>query len=195
MSSPEDVLEFWFGALDASGKPPAERSARWWRKDPAFDEVVVRTFGGDIERAARGELDDWKQSPRGRLALVILLDQFSRNAYRDTPKAFSNDARAFSIVQEGIELGHDRQLRDVERSFFYMPFMHTEDRAVQERGVEVFVRANEERAGAFEEGVKFAMLHRDIVQRFGRFPHRNAILGRESTPEELEFLKQPGSSF
>jgi uncharacterized protein (DUF924 family) len=189
------IFEFWFGALDEKGSPSVEHSARWWRKDPAFDAAIAEEFGADIERASRGELDDWKETPRGRLALVILLDQFSRNVYRDTPRAFANDARALALAEEGIERGEDRELSVVERSFLYMPLMHAENLAVQERAVAVFRRANEELEGSFEQALEYAIRHRDIVARFGRFPHRNAILGREPTPEEVEFLKQPGSSF
>jgi len=191
----ETVLQFWFGPLLPDGTVAKDKSARWWRKDPAFDELVRSEFSADIERAARGELDSWKATPRGRLALVILLDQFSRNVYRDTPGAFANDARALLLAQEGIELGHDRELGRNERAFAYMPLVHAEDAAIQERGVEAFARANEELGGPFELYLEFAKRHRDIVLRFGRFPHRNAILGRQSTPEEVEFLKQPGSSF
>ena len=204
----ETVLDFWFGPIlpdaQVSGRRPTggladtfskEKAARWWRKDPAFDELIRRDFSSDMERAARGELDSWKDTARGRLALIILLDQFSRNAYRDTPAAFANDARALSIAQEGIELGHDRALRGAERAFSYMPLVHAEDAAAQERGVEAFARAKEELGESFGVYLEFAKRHRDIVLRFGRFPHRNAILGRESTPEEIEFLKQPGSSF
>jgi len=191
----ETILEFWFGSVLPDGSAPKEKSARWWRKDPQFDALVRSEFSDDIARAARGELDSWKATARGRLALLVLLDQFSRNAYRDTPAAFANDKSALAIAQEGIDVGQDRELRGDERGFFYMPLMHSEEATAQERAVEAFRRANEELGGYFEKSLEYAIRHRDIILRFGRFPHRNAILGRESTAEELEFLKQPGSGF
>jgi uncharacterized protein (DUF924 family) len=191
----EAILDFWFGSLDAEGNPLPENMKRWWTKDPAFDARISREFGADLERAARGELDAWTDTARSRLALIILLDQFSRNVYRETLVAFANDPRALAVALEGIERGHDRELSPTGRNFMYMPLMHAEDREVQERCVETFTRAVEEAGDLFRNGLDFAIRHRDIVARFGRFPHRNRILGRESTPEELEFLTQPGSSF
>ena len=176
--SPDDVLEFWFG------QPPE----RWFRKDPVFDQEIRDRFGRVHDELALGEHDDWLATPRGRLAAVIVLDQFSRNMFRDTAGMFASDPRALEIALEGIARGDDRTLPEAQRSFLYMPLMHAEDREIQERSVALF--------GALGgDGAKYAEMHRDIVQRFGRFPHRNAILGRTSTPEEVEFLTQPGSSF
>jgi len=190
--SPDDVLSFWLG--DAS-KPREE----WFRKSEALDEVIRSRFGPAIARAATGDLDVWKASARERLALVILLDQFSRNAMRDTPRAFAQDPRALALAMEAIEAGEDASLLPIERAFLYMPLMHAEDRAAQARGVALFEKLAANAPPSLTEYLRsslgFARAHRDIVERFGRFPHRNAVLGRATTPEEAEFLKQKGSSF
>jgi uncharacterized protein (DUF924 family) len=177
--TPDDVLGFWFG------QPPE----RWFRKDPVFDQEIRARFTALHGELGLGEHDDWLATPRGRLAAIIVLDQFSRNMFRDTPGMFDSDARALAIALEGLARGDDRALGDAERQFFYMPLMHAEDLACQDRCVELFAAAGNANA------LRFAELHRDIVRRFGRFPHRNALLGRSSTPEEVEFLTQPGSSF
>jgi uncharacterized protein (DUF924 family) len=188
----QDVLSFWFGA---AGRPREE----WFRASDAFDAEIRSRFGEALERAARGDLDDWRSTPRGRLALVVLLDQFSRNAFRGKPSAFALDPRARALALEGIDAGEDRGLPHLERSFLYMPLMHAEDTALQDRSVALFEElaraAPPELAGYLESGAKFARAHRDIVARFSRFPHRNAILGRESTAAEAEFLRQPRSAF
>jgi uncharacterized protein (DUF924 family) len=192
VTQPGDVLSFWFGA---AGRPRDE----WFRASHAFDAEIRARFGEALERAARGGLDDWRSTPRGRLALVVLLDQFSRNAFRGMPAAFAQDPRARALALEGIDAGEDRSLAPLERSFLYMPLVHAEDVAVQDRAVALFEElasaAPPDLAGYLESAAKFARAHRDIVARFSRFPHRNAILGRDSTAEEAEFLQQPGSSF
>lgn len=192
----EEILRFWFGPPDG---PPFANQARWWTKDPAFDETIRARFGTDLETAAAGGLRDWEEAPRSRLALVLVLDQFSRNAFRDTARAFAQDGRALALCRDGIARGLDRALALVERYFFYMPLMHAEDLAIQQTAVATFARLADEAPlelrGGFEAAVDFAERHRAIIERFGRFPHRNAILGRESTPEEAEFLTQPNSSF
>jgi uncharacterized protein (DUF924 family) len=190
--SPDDVLSFWLG--DAS-RPRDE----WFRRSDALDDEIRSRFAGAIEQAERGELDAWEGTARGRLAIVILLDQFSRNAFRGTARSFAHDPRALAIAERGVELGEDRTLLPLERSFLYMPFSHAEDPAVQARSCTLFewlaAEAPAELAGYLDSALKFARAHRAIVDRFGRFPHRNAILGRTTTHEEAEFLKQPGSSF
>ena len=195
----EKVLSFWFGELDAEGHADAAHSARWWKKDPAFDQSIVDDFGALHAEVAGGQHDAWLESPRGRLAYIIVLDQFSRNMFRGTGKSFAFDPRAVEVVLEGLERGMDRPLASAERGFFYMPLMHSENIAHQDRCVELFERWRNEGSAKSREraaySLSFAEKHRDIVRRFGRFPHRNALLGRESTPEEVEFLKQPGSSF
>lgn len=182
----QDVLDFWFG-------PRAAARAEWFRKDPRFDEEIRRRFGELHGRAARRELEPWRREARPMLALIVVLDQFSRNLHRNDPRAFAQDAYALECAKQAVARHDDLALRPVERQFVYLPFEHSEDLADQERGVEL-MRALD----AFEEtrGVsEWALKHRDIVARFGRFPHRNAALGRASTPEEVAFLATPGSGF
>jgi uncharacterized protein (DUF924 family) len=185
----EEVLEFWFGPLDARGTSRPQ----WFRKDPAFDAEIRERFGELHGRASRRELEAWRASPEPMLALVILLDQFSRNLYRDDARAFAQDEHAHDCAVEALGRGDDLGLLPVERQFLYMPFEHSEDLADQEVAVDL-MRSLE----AFEATrglVVWAEKHRAVIERFGRFPHRNAVLGRESTAEELAFLSQPGSSF
>ncbi len=175
-----DVLDFWFS--DAV-------RAKWFKPDEAFDRELESRFGELSGMARSGALTSWAGPPEGALALVILLDQIPRNIFRGTPEAFSGDARALEIAEAAIDLGHDARLEPMQRYMLYMPFMHSENLEAQERGMELF-----ERLG-LEEPLRYMKMHRDVVARFGRFPHRNAILGRESTSEELEFLSGPNSSF
>ena len=176
MHDAEAILRDWFSDPE-----------RWWGTDPAFDRYLRETYRDDVEAALRGERDGWSVTPRGALALVILLDQIARNIHRGTPRMYAGDAKALSTSFEVIGSGQDASLSEAERQFLYMPLMHSEDRFVQRRSLEKFA----ELSRSFD----YAKSHADIVFRFGRFPHRNAILGRESTPEEIEFLKQPGSAF
>jgi uncharacterized protein (DUF924 family) len=193
---PDDVLHFWFGP---PGSPPLHHSKRWYTKDAAFDRQIEEQFGDALELAARGGLDKWKTSPRGRLALVILLDQFSRNVFRNTPRSFAQDARACDATLEAMGTPAEQELDVVERTFLYMPLMHAESVDLQHKCVAAFERlvpiASAELRGYVENGLAYARRHEEIVERFGRFPHRNTILGRSSTPAEVEFLKQPNSSF
>lgn len=200
MTTAQDVLDFWFGELSDDGTAAPSIAARWFTKDPAFDAALRERFGETLARAERGELDALASSPEGRVALVIVLDQLSRNLYRGEGRAFSNDARALALAEEGVAAGELDLLAPMHAYFLLMPFMHAEDVDAQRRSVELFRRLAE-RAGSgplrqmLDVAVDYAERHRVIVERFGRFPHRNAALGRESTPEELEFLTQPGSSF
>ncbi len=200
MSNADDVLEFWFSALTAEGAVEPDVSARWWKKDPDFDELIRKRFGETHQQAASGTLDEWATTPRGRVALVILLDQFSRNLFRGDARTFAQDPKALALALEGIERGEHERIAPMEAYFLLMPLMHSEDRDAQNRvgGLFESLAASTEAEGPKKlllGGAHYAKLHRDIVVRFGRFPHRNAVLGRESTPEEVEFLKQPGSSF
>lgn len=199
MSDCEEVLAFWFGTLDPEGRAAKEIAARWWTKDPEFDQALRDRFGALHEEVLRGEHDDWLASARGRLAAVIVLDQLSRNMFRGSARMFAADDRALAMAEEGIARGEDRELAYAERSFLYLPLEHSEDLVRQERCVELFRtwrdEAPEALRGGIDDSLDYAIAHRDIIRRFGRFPHRNALLGRESTAEELEFLKQPGSSF
>jgi uncharacterized protein (DUF924 family) len=198
-SVPGEVLDFWFGALDATGRADEAHTGRWFSHDPAFDDEVTRRFLELHDEIAAGRHQDWCESARGNLAAVIVLDQFSRNMFRGTAKMFAYDDRAFALARAGVERGDDRVLVHDERAFLYMPFMHSEDLEAQERSVELFAAWAAELSGELkarvENALRYAQMHRDIVERFGRFPHRNAALGRPTTSEEREFLKQPGSSF
>jgi uncharacterized protein (DUF924 family) len=198
--SPTDVLEFWFGTPDPPGNLSDEAFGRFWKKDESFDSLVRERFGAVHEQASRGDLDDWKATPRGRVALVIVLDQFSRNMFRGDARTFAQDPQALDKALAGIDAGELERLTPMQRYFLIMPLMHSEDLAIQERCVTLFdeLAAQTAEAGLkkrFSSAADFARRHRDIVARFGRFPHRNAVLGRASTAEETEFLQQPGSSF
>ena len=192
-SGPQQVLDFWFGASGSEGYGQARRE--WFVKKPAFDAAIRERFGALIDGAIQGGQRDWDEAgPQGVLARILLLDQFTRNVYRDTPAAFAGDALALAAAQGLVDAGADRHLLPVQRSFVYMPFEHAEDAFQQERAVELFSRLDAEHPG-FESSLDYAHRHRGVIARFGRFPHRNAILGRVSTPDEIEFLRQPGSRF
>jgi uncharacterized protein (DUF924 family) len=196
---PEQVLHFWFGEPDANGFADEEHQARWWRKDPAFDQLVRDRFAALHESVLAGRRKDWLAAARSRLAFIVVLDQFSRNMFRGSARMHTGDAHARDAAIDGIERGMDRALVHSERSFIYMPLMHSETLSDQDLCVELVTRWRDEVSGLARERVAqflpYAEQHRDIVRRFGRFPHRNALLGRVSTPEELAFLSQPGSSF
>jgi uncharacterized protein (DUF924 family) len=187
-----DVLHFWFGPPDdpAHGQPRAE----WFRKDAAFDAAIAQRFGTLIDEALAGQLATWAAQPLSALAQVIVLDQFTRNAFRDTPRAFAGDALALAAAQAMVATGQDRSLSGVQRQFTYLPFEHAEDLAMQREALRLFgALAEDDPARA--DLLTWAQKHHDIVARFGRFPHRNAILGRASTAEEIAFLQTPGSGF
>ncbi len=175
-----DVLNFWFHEID-----PAQH----WGKDQAFDKLITERFGELHHQATLCELFEWRTTAQGRLAEIIILDQFSRNIYRDTPLSFAYDPQALTLAQEAVTLKADDELSTLERTFLYMPYMHSESLKVHEIAVELFTR------NGVENNLDFEMKHKQIIEQFGRYPHRNVILGRESTSAELEFLKQPGSSF
>jgi uncharacterized protein (DUF924 family) len=192
---PEEVLSYWFpdDLADADLETLRRHGKRWMAGGPEIDREITARFGPLLERARRGELDHWAQTPRGRLALIIVLDQFSRNVYRGSPLSYSQDEKALKLALEGIELGMDRELAPAERNFFWLPLGHSEDPALHERTV---LHAEEEAAHAppglepmYEFGISQAKAARSVIARFGRHPHRNEILGRTSTPEELEYLR------
>lgn len=197
--NPEQVLAFWLGELDREGLASAEKKALWWRKDPSFDAEVLATFGETWSALMRGAHDDWRREPRSLLAYVIVLDQFSRNMFRGKAQAFAGDGRALAAAREAVERGDDRALIGHERLFLYMPFMHSESLATQEQSVALFTAFRDEASGRLREelaqNVDYAQRHRDVVARWGRFPHRNQVLDRTSTAEELAFLQEPNSSF
>ena len=195
-----ELLAFWLGDVGDDGRVDEAHRLAWFRKSDAFDAEVRARFAALHDDVARGVYDDALAAPRGRLALLIVLDQLPRNMFRGSPRSFASDARARAIAEEGLARGDDAQVRGDARMFFYLPLMHAEDVGAQEEAVRRYeawartARDDGERAG-IEQGVRFARAHLDIVRRFGRFPHRNAILGRPSTEEERAFLQTPGSSF
>lgn len=185
----DEVLAFWFG-----DPPPTEARAEWFGKDPAFDARIRERFGATLDAALQGGLRAWDATPPGALARIVVLDQFTRNAFRDTPRAFAGDALALAAAEALVARGDDRVLGPWQRQFVYLPFEHAEDRAQQQRALELFAALAAEHPQTAELLV-WAQKHQAIVERFGRFPHRNGILGRPNTPEEEDFLRQPGSRF
>jgi uncharacterized protein (DUF924 family) len=180
LESPETVLTFWFEALSPD---------QWWAKDAALDALITDRFGRLHRRACQAELFEWRSTPRGCLAEVIVLDQFSRNIHRDAAQAFAADGMALALAQEAVARGHDVGLGTDEKAFLYLPYMHSESALIHDEAVRLYS------APGLEYNLEFEHKHKVIIDRFGRYPHRNEVLGRESTPEELEFLKTPGSSF
>lgn len=188
------MLEFWFGSPDERGICNEAIQKRWWQKDAAFDEQVRTQFGDLHGAVVAGDHETWLGEARSLLAYVIVLDQFSRNMFRDDPRMYTNDLRAANATMRGVEAGFDQTLGLHERLFLYMPLMHAESVEHQERCV-VLIEKLAQLETSLAQNVSYAERHRDIVVRFGRFPHRNDILQRESSQEEIDFLKEPGSSF
>ncbi len=178
--APGEVIDFWFSELSPK---------QWWLKDPALDAEIGRRFGALHGRALACELSPWRETAPGRLAEVIVLDQFSRNIYRDTARAFAADPLALALAQEMVRSKSDRNLGAQQRIFAYLPYMHSESALIHIEALALY------EALGIEDNLAFERRHKAIIDRFGRYPHRNALLGRESTPEEIEFLKQPGSGF
>ena len=176
----EEVLKFWFEEITPE---------QWWQKSADLDRMIGKRFGCVHEAATRCELYEWRMAPRGRLAEIIVLDQFSRNIHRDTPLSFAFDPLSLCLSQEAVSRGMDIDLGAEERCFCYMPYMHSESRQIHEVAVRLFTDLG------LESNIDFELKHKEIIDRFGRYPHRNEILSRPSTPEEIEFLAQPGSSF
>lgn len=174
------VLQFWFNELTP---------AQWFKKDLEMDRVIIARFADLHAQVAQCECYAWRETPHGRLAEIIVLDQFSRNMYRDNARAFGYDALALALAQEAVAAGADGELSPAERSFLYMPYMHSESKAIHALALSLFDQPG------LENNLDFEIRHKAIIDRFGRYPHRNAVLGRASTDEEIAFLKQPGSSF
>ena len=187
-----EVLDFWF-APEGDAEHGTLRSI-WFQKSEATDRDIAGRFGALIERGLRGELGGWAGAPQTALAQILLLDQFTRNTFRETPRAFAGDARALRAATAMVGARQDEALRPEQRAFVYLPFEHAEGIAMQDEAVRLFTRLAAE-APAMADMLAYAHKHRDVVQRFGRFPHRNAILGRQSTAEEVAFLREPGSRF
>lgn len=187
-----EVLNFWFGAPGSAGY--GQQRTLWFDKREATDTAIRERFGAPIEQALAGGLTDWDATARGTLARIVLLDQFTRNVFRDTPRAFAGDTLALAAARALVERGDDAQLIPVERIFAYLPFEHAEDLAAQDRAVALFGALKAAHAG-FDTTYDYALRHRAVIARFGRFPHRNAILGRTDTEAERAFLATPGSGF
>lgn len=177
---PEAILQFWFQELEPS---------HWFVKDPNLDEEIRRRFIEIHSKVSQGLTKEWRHTAKGTLAEILVLDQFSRNMFRDTPEAFAYDSMALELAQKAIEAGRAKELSPVQKSFLYMPFMHSESKEIHARAVLLFSEPG------LEQNLKYEYAHKKIIDRFGRYPHRNKILGRSSTPEEVEFLKTEGSSF
>ncbi|UIE38204.1 DUF924 family protein [Leptodesmis sichuanensis] len=190
MAQIDEIICFWFTEPDGT---TGKNRKVWFTKDPEFDAIVHDRFLVAYQQAAIGALDPWQESATGCLALILLLDQFPRNIFRGQPESFATDAKALAVAQRAIFQGFDQALPLIQRWFVYMPFMHSEDLAIQRQSVELFRQFTED--PETQSSYPYAIKHLEVIERFGRFPHRNAILGRENTPEETEFLKQPGSSF
>jgi uncharacterized protein (DUF924 family) len=199
MTIPEAVLEFWFADAGTGVEAVAERSQLWFTGGTSFDDSVREHFEDLPPRALAGELDAWQAEPRTSLALVIALDQFPRNLYRGSARAFAFDSRACEVAEAALERGFDQEIGPLEATFLYLPFEHAENAAAQERCVSIFrtlvQRAPAELRPQFESFVSYAIRHQQVIDRFGRFPHRNAILGRPSTREEQAFLDAGGDTF
>lgn len=195
MERVEEILRFWFGDPEDAGGEYGQQRQVWFKKDPAFDDAIRRRFLEDVKRALAGELDAWRQQPRSCLALVLLLDQLPRNLFRGNARCFEGDRAALDIAYYAIDRGYDQQVLPVERMFFYLPLEHSENLVDQERSVELVRSLYAAAPDMFKSTLDYAHRHRDVIQRFGRFPHRNEVLGRETTTEEAAFLQQPGSRF
>lgn len=199
MENSNSIRTFWFGSSNDDAEVAQQHAKLWWSKNPEADEEIRNRFGSQLELAASGALDGWADSPAGLLSLLLLTDQFPRNIHRNTSQAFGCDHLALSWCQRGLDQGFDKLLRPIERVFFYLPLEHSESLAMQERSVHLYTRLYQEvpveHMDTFRVFLIFALRHRRVIERFGRFPHRNQILGRESTPEEILFLQEPGSSF
>ena len=172
---PQDILYFWFSEIEEK---------KWWVKDPAFDALLRRRFGATHKAACAGELAHWRKDWRGYLAEIIIIDQFSRNLYRGRAEAFAYDSMALTLAQEAVRQGYDKMVPKDMLQFLYMPYMHSESAFIHEEALKLFTQAK------LEGNIKFEMAHKAIIDRFGRYPHRNAALGRKSTLEEIEFLKE-----
>lgn len=192
----EGVLAFWFG--EATDPDYGRYRKAWFIKDAVFDQQIHQRFLADVQKGATGGYDDWKSQLSSAVALVLLLDQFPRNLYRGQPRSFATDSQALALAQDLVEDRRDRSLIPAHRFFVYLPFEHSENMQHQNRCVALMKELVEDFSDldkGFKSGLDYATRHRDVIERFGRFPHRNQILGRQSTPAELAFLQQPGSSF
>jgi uncharacterized protein (DUF924 family) len=191
----EAILQFWFGEAGSTlSTTYSQQRQLWFSKQSERDTTIRERFGAIHKQAMAGELDAWQDQALSCLALIVVLDQFSRNMFRDTPQAFASDSKALSLAQHAVEQGFDQELHPLQRIFLYLPFEHSESLEDQAQSVELFDLLGQEMP-ELTDVVLYARRHQDVIKQFGRFPHRNEILGRDTTPEEAEFLTQPGSSF
>ncbi|MBA2655135.1 MAG: DUF924 domain-containing protein [Gammaproteobacteria bacterium] len=194
MERAEDIIKFWFGKVEESAFPTANRTHIWFGHDAAVDDEIRSKFSYDLEKAVLGEYSDWEKNSRSSLALIILFDQFSRHIYRDTPLAFAQDHRALDLCLHGIERQYDHLISLIERAFFYFPLMHSENVEIQATSIRAYKILLDlsfpEAKGIFENFLDHSLQHFDIVKRFGRFPDRNQALGRISTEEEIKYLEK-----
>lgn len=199
VATPQEVLAFWLGACPLDEAAMARVQAQWFQKNEAFDAEMRQRFGPTIEAALAGRLSDWPATDDGWLALLLVLDQFTRNTFRGEPKSFAGDPAALQHAVEGIAAGRDQRVPPMARIFCYLPLEHAEDRELQARSVALFTALaaapGAEPKAFFDNTLDYTHRHQDVIERFGRFPHRNAVLGRPSTPEEEAYLRQPGSGF
>ena len=199
IAEPTAILDYWFGMPGSAAEIAQRQSKLWFGKQREKDRDISERFTPTFNAAIAGELDHWAESPRGRLALVIVLDQFPHHIHRDTSQAFAQDAKSLALSMVALATGEDKQLAPIERVFLYLPLEHAESLAMQDLSVAQYQQLMDEAAESeralFTNFLDYAHKHRDVVQKFGRFPHRNDILGRPSSPEEIAFLKQPGSRF
>lgn len=195
----DEILMFWFEEKESSAPQIDARMDIWFGDDPHFDAEIKKEFSDDVDRASAGELDHWAREPRGRLALVLLLDQFRRNIYRNKPEAFKKDKAALKLCIEGASAKMDQQLSPIQKVFFYMPLQHSESLKVQKKSCEIYRHlansVSPTQKETFNTVLHFAELHADIIEQYGRFPHRNKILGRKNTPEEDEYLAADAPTF
>jgi uncharacterized protein (DUF924 family) len=193
------ILSFWFKEQELSAPQVDRRMDIWFGEDAVFDHEIKKEFAADVEQASAGELDHWAHQPRGRLALILLLDQFRRNIYRNTADAFAMDKVALKLCVEGAMAKKDKGLSPIQRVFFYMPLQHAESRKIQAKSIEIYKRLAEAVSPTYRETfetiAQFAELHHDIVEQFGRFPHRNHLLGRQNTQEEDQYLAGDSPDF
>ena len=198
-ATPEDVLDFWFDQPSAAADVAARQSKLWFSKSAANDQLVTERFADTLIAAGAGKLDHWALTPRGQLALIVVLDQFPHHIHRNHGQSFAYDAQSLALAQAMIQSGDAVRVVPIERVFVYLPLEHAESLALQDQSVALYAqleaKASDAERPLFQGFLDYAQQHRDVVARFGRFPHRNELLGRPSTAEEIAFLKQPGSRF
>jgi len=199
IATPEAVLDFWFGAPGTANEIAERQRNLWFGKSAANDQQVAERFAETLIAAGKGELDSWMHSPRALLALIVVLDQFPHHIHRNHGQSFAYDAQSLALTQGMIQRGDDVRVAPIERVFVYLPLEHAESMAMQDVSVALYAKlaaeADPAEQGLFEGFLDYARKHREVVARFGRFPHRNELLGRPSTPDEITFLQQPGSRF